>query len=323
MQKRNPAGRHGGASARRAGCLAAALLVTTCLTPLSAAAQSTWTGAVSGSYGDSGNWSPGTPGSTSTAIFGASPGTASVVLDLDGAVGSFQFNAGAPTYSFAYGGTGTNFGFQGAGIVNNSTITTPTFSLTGNKQLRFFNASTAGNAAIDLSGVSNVVVFSDTATAGTATITNGGGITAFTGNATGGQARFITNAGGTFDISSLSSGGTTAGSIAGAGNYTLGGKQLTVGSNNTSTAVSGVISGSGGSLVKTGTGTLTLSGTNLYTGGTTINGGAIAVSSAGNLGAASGGLAFGGGMFRMPGGALLLHRMQSRLPGNDSRSKAN
>ena len=54
------------------------------------------------------------------------------------------------------------------------------------------------------------------------------------------------------------------GSIAGAGSYLLGANELTVGSKNTSTEVSGVISGTGGSLVKIGAGTLTLSAANTY-----------------------------------------------------------
>ena len=45
---------------------------------------------------------------------------------------------------------------------------------------------------------------------------------------------------------------------------------MIVGSNDLSTEVSGVISGAGGSLVKTGAGTLILTGANTYTGGTTI-----------------------------------------------------
>jgi autotransporter-associated beta strand protein len=69
----------------------------------------------------------------------------------------------------------------------------------------------------------------------------------------------------------------TAGSIAGAGNYILPGKTLTVGSNDLSTNVSGVIIGAGGSLVKTGKGILELSGTNTYTGTTTVNSGALVV----------------------------------------------
>ncbi|MGY8662713.1 autotransporter outer membrane beta-barrel domain-containing protein [Bradyrhizobium sp. UFLA05-109] len=117
--------------------------------------------------------------------------------------------------------------------------------------------------------------------------TNSGATTFFQTNGSGGQARFITNAGGTFDISGLTNGGTTAGSIEGAGNYVLGTNTLTVGGNGLSTEVSGVISGSGGSLVKVGTGTLTLSGANTYSGDTTIRGGTLAAGAVNAFSAAS------------------------------------
>ncbi|SHL39881.1 autotransporter-associated beta strand repeat-containing protein [Bradyrhizobium lablabi] len=179
---------------------------------------------------------------------------------------------------------------------NNSTAGSAT--ITNNNTLIFNNSSTAGSAAIANSGS---VQFFNTSTAGGATITNGsglffhdtstagsatittGGATAFFNSSSGGSARFITEAGGFFDISGLVTGGTTAGSIEGAGHYDLGGNSLAVGSNNLSTEVSGVISdagdsgGSGGSLVKVGTGTLTLSGLNAYTGATTVNGGTLEV----------------------------------------------
>lgn len=54
---------------------------------------------------------------------------------------------------------------------------------------------------------------------------------------------------------------------------------LTVGGNNTSTTYSGALSG-GGSLNKIGTGTLTLSGTETYTGNTTVSGGRLALTTA-------------------------------------------
>jgi autotransporter-associated beta strand protein len=69
----------------------------------------------------------------------------------------------------------------------------------------------------------------------------------------------------------------TAGSIEGAGTFSLGPNQLTVGSNNLSTEVSGVIRGTGGSLVKIGTGIMTLSGINTYTGPTTVSAGVLIV----------------------------------------------
>jgi filamentous hemagglutinin family protein len=75
-------------------------------------------------------------------------------------------------------------------------------------------------------------------------------------------------------------GSETVGSLAGAGNVTLGANTLTAGGNNTSTAFSGVVSGTGG-LTKEGTGTLTLSGVNTYTGATTINAGGYTLSGAG------------------------------------------
>jgi autotransporter-associated beta strand protein len=85
----------------------------------------------------------------------------------------------------------------------------------------------------------------------------------------------------------------SAGSIAGAGTYSLGSNQLTVGSNDLSTIVSGTISGSGGSLVKVGAGTLTLSGANTYSGGTTLSAGTLAVGNSAALG--TGALTFASG----------------------------
>jgi autotransporter-associated beta strand protein len=71
------------------------------------------------------------------------------------------------------------------------------------------------------------------------------------------------------------------------------GDTLTVGTAN-STTFAGQISGLG-SLAKQGTGTLYLSNTNTYSGGTFFNDGIISISSDANLGLPSGGLTFNGG----------------------------
>ncbi len=166
---------------------------------------------------------------------------------------------------------------RGGDVIFAASSTAANASITNNSIVNFEFSSTAANASITNFGNSRLF-FGDASSAGNATIiNNAGGQTFFNAQATGGNARFINNAGGVFDMSNLASAGTTAGSIEGAGSYVLGSKTLTVGSNNLSTEVSGVISGTGGRLVKVGTGTLTLSGANTYTGATTINAGTLAV----------------------------------------------
>ncbi|MGZ8325654.1 MAG: autotransporter-associated beta strand repeat-containing protein [Rhodoplanes sp.] len=125
--------------------------------------------------------------------------------------------------------------------------------------------------------------FDEASTAGRATITNNDGIIFFSGVSSGGTAQLIANGLGVVDFSPLLSGGTTVGSLEGSGNFFLGSKTITVGGNNLSTEVSGNIHdggaccGTGGAIVKEGTGTLTLSGINTYTGPTTVDAGALVV----------------------------------------------
>ena len=86
-------------------------------------------------------------------------------------------------------------------------------------------------------------------------------------------ARSRSRSGATLNLTSFNQ---TIGSLAGAGNVTLGAATLTTGNDNTSTTFSGAISGTGG-LTKTGTGTLLLTGTSNYTGATTVNAGTLSV----------------------------------------------
>jgi fibronectin-binding autotransporter adhesin len=100
-----------------------------------------------------------------------------------------------------------------------------------------------------------------------------------------------------FDISGASSGRTIKDLTGVTGSKViLGGNTLSVGASN-STTFAGTIEGTGG-LLKQGSGTLILSGTNTYQGGTAINAGTLSVSSTANLGDAAGTLTFGGGTLR-------------------------
>lgn len=211
-----------------------------------------------------------------------------VVTNSAGATMCFCNFATAGNATIVNTGSGTTLTFFGATSAGSATITNSSGGSTV-----FTDDSTAGNATITVNSSSNTI-FQSNSTAGNATIiTNAGGTVTFQDSSSGGAARFVTNAGGLVDFSALTA-PTTAGSIEGAGDYALGANQLTVGSNNLSTTVSGGISGTGGSLVKIGLGTLTLSGTSTYTGTTTVNGGRLAVNgsitsdvtvgSAGNLG---------------------------------------
>jgi autotransporter-associated beta strand protein len=307
--------RFGAARRLRAILLASSAL---CVAALPAAAQdATWLNTPgSGDFNNAANWSPATvPGGT--ASFDTSSVTA-LSFSATTNLGGMTFNAGASSYTLTNGPTGGFTGqslqITGAGIAVNGGSAT----IVNNQDLHFSNSSTAGNATIindrfmffeNNSSAGNATVinnnfmevennstlgnanfttsagaitqFFQSGSAGNATITNNGQLMFFT-NSTGGTAAITNGASGSvlFGIGTgpLGDNKISAGSINGGGTFDLGQNELTVGANNLSTNVTGVISGLGGSLVKTGTGTLTLSGANTYTGATTVDGGILNIS---------------------------------------------
>ena len=284
------------------------MLIAFCLVPESIHGQ-TWTGTTDGNWNNTGNWNPATVPNSSgaTATFGLS-NTNAITLSASTEVNSITFTSNATsTYTITVAPT-LSLTISGAGLTNNSGITENFVTAvdgSGNSgTVNFTNNATAGNATQftnnggNVSGAGNggITQFSGESSAGSATIVNNGGTnggaggaTYFSGSADGGTARAITNGNGIFDISAQD-GGMNIGSIEGSGTYFLGANTLTIGGNNLSTTVSGVIAdggkngGSGGSLVLTGTGTLTLTGANTYTGTTSIiNGATLHASTAGAL----------------------------------------
>jgi fibronectin-binding autotransporter adhesin len=165
----------------------------------------------------------------------------------------------------------------------NSTAATSTITANSGATIWLREQSTGASATLIANNGGTIGLF-DTATAGAATVTgNSGAAVYFNDRSSGGTARFINNGGALIDISQLTAAGTQIGSIEGGGNLFLGSRALTVGGNNLSTTIGGVIAnggvggGTGGSLIKTGTGTLTLTGASTYTGATTISQGMLVV----------------------------------------------
>ena len=251
---------------------------------------------------------------TGTAFFGASDTTA-LTFSAPTTVGGWTFNTGAPAFTFSnsqsleFNGAGIVVSGGSATINNNAggildftnDSTAGSATIHNTRIVNFFSSSMGGSAAINNDGgaltfrdtstaeggaITNnnlgSLDFRNTSTAGNATITNNAAGTEvfFFDNSTAGNAAITNTSGAVVDFS-LSTGPAgdhqlAAGSIAGAGSFELGANDLTVGGNNLSTDVSGVILGTG-SLVKVGAGTLTLSGS-ASLGGTIIDGGTLAVS---------------------------------------------
>ena len=113
------------------------------------------------------------------------------------------------------------------------------------------------------------------------------------------------------------SGSETIGSISGSGAINLNNATLTTG-NASDATLSGAIAGATGALIKTGTGTLTLSGANTYNGGTQISAGTLALNqvAGGIIGAA------GSGQITMGSGGNLLSNVTGTLANRFSISSA-
>lgn len=147
-----------------------------------------------------------------------------------------------------------------------------------------FSGSISGSGSIEKTG-SGVAIFTGTNSyLGTTTITQGTLSLQGTDPTLPSSATVDVKTGATFDISGSLSPTQTIGQLQGdAGSFvTLGSKQLIFGSNVAPTTFSGTIQGTG-SILKEGTGTVTLAGTNSYTGGTIIQEGTLSLSGGSSL----------------------------------------
>jgi autotransporter-associated beta strand protein len=170
-------------------------------------------------------------------------------------------------------GGGTGFFFSSIASAENSTILNDgatAAGAAGGNCLFSKGDPTAGNATLIANGGSNG---------------GGGGFFTFLNQSTGGTARVELFGSGYLDISGHGQKTFTIGSLEGDGVVYLGQNTITVGGNGLDTTFAGVLlpgdpnGGPGtGSLAKTSSAALTLSGANLYSAGTTVTEGALVVS---------------------------------------------
>jgi fibronectin-binding autotransporter adhesin len=197
-------------------------------------------------------------------------------------------------------GAGTTIQLGSATVANGGTLGGTTVSDNGTLK---FNRSDNLSFGLPISGTGSVV-FSG---AGTVTLSAGSTYSGGTSINAGivklgdpgalGTGTVTLAASATLDVNGDSPTiGALAGSAGTVDNTTATPSTLTVG-NTSSTTYSGIIQNTGAavSLVKVGAGTLTLGGTNTYTGGTTVNAGILKVSADANLGDASTTLTINGG----------------------------
>ncbi len=226
--------------------------------------------------------------------------TASNALLTTSAGGRVSFSssssAGHATLQCA-GGTEPGLGGGGVQIDTSATAAQSNVTLGGaavagavSTDATFSNSATGGTAtfvvnggaAVGAEGATMNLYEDSTADAASITINGGsngggGGALFFLVRSDGGTARIALYGNGQMDIGDHGKPGVTIGSLQGDGLVFLGPRTLTIGSNNLSTTFSGMAQESG-SLTKIGTGALTLSGANTYTGGTTVSAGLLKVS---------------------------------------------
>jgi autotransporter-associated beta strand protein len=190
--------------------------------------------------------------------------------------GTFTVNGGSG--DSANGGDLTLF--HASGGTSTMTANGGTAANAGGGQLQFLDNTDAGNATLIANGG-----------------TNGGlpGTIFFSANSRGGKARVEVFGTGNVDLSYRPPKvGLVVGSIEGDGVIFLEGNELSVGSTNRSTTFSGTLKdggvqgGTGGSLRKRGSGKLSLTGANTYTGETTVEGGTLFVQNLSGSGTGTG-----------------------------------
>jgi outer membrane autotransporter protein len=171
-------------------------------------------------------------------------------------------------------------------IHNDGTVAFETPSTPGIEQL-VHSIDGSGRLIVDLEGTSTLRIFSTNTYSGE-TILNSGTLETESATALSPNSAFMVNS--TLNLNGFSN---TIGSLSGTGTVLNNGAAtatLTVGHDNSNSTFSGVLENGTSvlALIKSGTGVLTLTGTNTYTGGTTISAGTLQLGNGGTTGSITG-----------------------------------
>jgi autotransporter-associated beta strand protein len=287
-----------------------------------------WNGIASSAWSGTGNWagSPGRAmtGATVNAVLEVASGTARGAI-YDGTLGATRYynvhgrglvvgtgvTAGSLTIA---GGTFSTLNSTTADAVAattgvSGTITVAGGTLIGNIFGTEVNAAGGAGRLAVKSGtaiLTTLVLGGSSATGGAATVDLDGGVlvaSQITMHSTSGTGVLAFN-GGTLRAGAASTAflqGLTTASIRSAGAVIdTAGKGITI-----AQPLLTDLASPGGGLTQTGSGVLTLAGTNTYSGGTTIRGGTVAVAGDSRLGGASGGVTLDGGALQATSGFTL------------------
>ena len=281
-----------------------------------AAATSTLSGVISGSYG-------------LTFVDGTNPIGAIILSGANTYTGATTLQSGTLTLANALALQNSTFNYAG-GSLGFGSLTSATFGgLAGTQNLALTNAS-AGSVALTVGGNNASTTYSGVLS-GSGSLTKSGsgtltlsGANTFSGGTTISGGKIAFSSADNFGSGSLAfNGGTlqwTSGSTADISSHlaALGASGATFDTNGNNVAFASALSGSGG-LTKTGAGTLTLTTANTYTGSTTVSGGTLMLAGDDRLATTGTLYLTGGGTLDLGGNSQALAALGSssnRLAGN-------
>ena len=298
--------------------LAAAAIASVCAPRAALAqAQRTWN-VTSGTWSTAGSWVDSlVPGATDTAYFsGTSVGASDVtsLLSTNVTIAGLSFNSSGTTVLRAASGTSALLTLGTGGIAMNAASGAVTIGASGSAVNLFLSGTQAwtndstgllsilgtidGGTALTIAGTNSTTLSGTILRLSALTKDGTGTLTLSAANTFSGTTRVVdggltvANANAlqwsTLDMATGDTGTVTfnqnssLGGLSGSRNLDLGSFTLTVGNNRQSTTYGGVLSNGG--LTKVGSGTLTLTGANTYTGTTGITTGVLQLGSNGTTG---------------------------------------